>query len=139
MTIGVHLCRGNSSGQWAAQGGYEPIAEHLLNELNVDGYFLEYDDVRSGGFEPLRFFPKGSKKRVVLGLISTKNPVVESKDDVKRRIEEASKFVPLENLCLSPQCGFASTWKGNPITPEVQRQKLELVVQVAEEVWGTAR
>jgi 5-methyltetrahydropteroyltriglutamate--homocysteine methyltransferase len=139
MAIGIHICRGNSSGQWAAQGGYEPIAEHLLNELNVDGYFLEYDDVRSGGFEPLRFFPKGSKKRVVLGLVSTKNPNVESKDEIKRRIEEASKFVPLENLCLSPQCGFASTFKGNPITPEVQRKKLETVVQVANDVWGSAK
>ena len=139
MTVGIHICRGNSSGQWAAQGPYEAVADSLLNELNVDGYFLEYDDARSGSFEPLRFFPKGSPKRVVLGLVSTKNPAVESKDDVKRRIEEASKFVPLENLCLSPQCGFASTYKGNPITPDVQKRKLEVVVQVATEVWGTAQ
>jgi 5-methyltetrahydropteroyltriglutamate--homocysteine methyltransferase len=139
MTVGVHICRGNSSGQWAAQGPYEAVAESLLNELNVDGYFLEYDDARSGGFEPLRFFPKKSPKRVVLGLISTKNPAVESKDDIRRRIEEAAKFVPLENLCLSPQCGFASTYRGNPITPEVQKRKLEVVVEVANAVWGTAQ
>jgi 5-methyltetrahydropteroyltriglutamate--homocysteine methyltransferase len=138
MIVGIHICRGNSSGQWAAQGPYEAVADSLLNELNVDGYFLEYDDARSGGFEPLRFFPKNSKKRVVLGLVSTKNPAVESKDDVKRRVEEAAKFVPLENLCVSPQCGFASTYKGNPITPEVQKRKLEVVVEVANAVWGTA-
>ena len=139
MTVGIHLCRGNSAGQWAAQGGYEPVADKLLNQLDVDGYFLEYDDARSGGFEPLRFFPKGSKKRVVLGLVSTKSPLVESKDDLKRRIDEAAKFMPLENLCLSPQCGFASTFKGNPITPEVERCKLERVVEVASEVWGSAK
>jgi len=139
MTVGIHICRGNSSGQWAAQGPYEPVADELLNTLEVDGFFLEYDDARSGGFEPLRFFPKGSTKRVVLGLVSSKNPAVESKDVLKRRIEEASKYVPLENLCLSPQCGFASTFKGNPITPEVQKRKLELVVQVATEVWGSAK
>jgi 5-methyltetrahydropteroyltriglutamate--homocysteine methyltransferase len=139
MTVGIHICRGNSSGQWAAQGPYEAVAESLLNELDVDGYFLEYDDARSGGFEPLRFFPKNSRKRVVLGLVSTKNPAVESKDAVKRRIEEAAGFVPLENLCVSPQCGFASTYKGNPITPDVQKRKLEVVVQVANEVWGSAQ
>lgn len=139
MTIGIHLCRGNSSGQWAAQGGYEPIAEALLNQLDVDGYFLEYDDARSGGFEPLRFFPKGSSKKVVLGLISTKSGEVENKDTIKRRIDEAAQYVPLENLCLSPQCGFASTYRGNPITADVQRRKLELIVAVANEVWGTAR
>ena len=139
MTIGIHLCRGNSSGQWAAQGGYEAIAEKLFSQLNVDGFFLEYDDARSGGFEPLRFFPKGSKKRIVLGLVTTKSPVMETNDALKRRIEEASKYVPLENLCLSPQCGFASTFRGNPITPDVQRQKLQLIVDVATDVWGTAR
>ena len=139
MTVGIHICRGNSAGQWAAEGGYEPIAEALLNQLEVDGYFLEYDDARSGGFEPLRFYPKGSKKKIVLGLVSTKVPSVETRDELKRRIDEAAKYVPLENLCLSPQCGFASTFRGNPITEEVQRRKLELVVQVATEVWGTAR
>ncbi len=139
MTVGIHICRGNSSGQWAAQGPYEAVAESLLNELDVDGYFLEYDDARSGGFEPLRFFPRGSAKRIVLGLVSTKRPELESKDDLKRRIEEASRYVPLGNLCLSPQCGFASTYKGNPLTPDQQRAKLQRVVEVATEVWGTAR
>jgi 5-methyltetrahydropteroyltriglutamate--homocysteine methyltransferase len=138
MVAGIHICRGNSAGRWAAQGGYEPIAETLLNELQVDAYFLEFDDARSGGFEPLRFFPKGSRKRVVLGLVSTKSPAIESKDELKRRIEAATKFVPLENLCLSPQCGFSSTYVGNPITENIQRRKLELVVETATEVWGTA-
>jgi 5-methyltetrahydropteroyltriglutamate--homocysteine methyltransferase len=139
MVVGIHLCRGNSAGQWAAQGGYEPIAENLLNALEVDAYFLEYDDARSGGFEPLRFYPKGSGKKVVLGLVSTKLPEVETKDQLRRRIEEAARYVPPEQLCLSPQCGFASTYRGNPITPEVQRRKLERVVEVATEVWGSAR
>ena len=136
MTIGVHVCRGNSAGQWAAQGPYEPIAESLLNDLNVDAYFLEYDDARSGSFEPLRFYPKGSGKRVVLGLVSTKVPALESKDVLKRRIEEAARYVPLENLCLSPQCGFASTFRGNPLSQDDQRRKLERIVEVADEVWG---
>ena len=136
MTVGIHICRGNSSGQWAARGGYEPVAETLLGRLNVDAYFLEYDDERSGGFEPLRFLPPGSAKRVVLGLVSTKSPVLEPKDILKRRIEAAAKVVPLENLCLSPQCGFASTFRGNPISEDVQRRKLERVVEVATEVWG---
>jgi len=139
MTVGIHLCRGNSAGQWAAAGAYEPVADVLLNQIEVDGYFLEYDDARSGGFEPLRFFPRQSRKKIVLGLVSTKVPAIESKDDLKRRIDEAAKYVPLENVCLSPQCGFASTFRGNPITAEVQRRKLELVVQVATEVWGSAR
>jgi 5-methyltetrahydropteroyltriglutamate--homocysteine methyltransferase len=138
MAVGVHICRGNSSGQFAAQGGYEPIAEVLLNELEIDGYFLEYDDQRSGGFEPLRFFPKGSRKKIVLGLVSTKRPELESKDALKRRIDEATKFVPLENLCISPQCGFASTFRGNPVNEDIQRRKMELVVETAREVWGTA-
>jgi 5-methyltetrahydropteroyltriglutamate--homocysteine methyltransferase len=133
----MHICRGNSSGNFAAQGGYEPIADVLLNEIDIDGYFMEYDDERSGGFEPLRFFPKGSKKRIVLGLVSTKRPQLESKDDLKRRIDEATKFVPLENLCISPQCGFASTWKGNPVTAQIQHDKMKLVADVAREVWGT--
>ena len=136
MTVGIHICRGNSSGQWAARGGYEPVAETLLGQLNVDAYFLEYDDERSGGFEPLRFLPRGSAKRVVLGLVSTKSAVLEAKDVLKRRIEAAAKVVPLENLCLSPQCGFASTFRGNPISEDVQRRKLERVVEVATEVWG---
>jgi len=139
MVVAIHLCRGNSMGQWAARGGYEPVAEVLLNKVDVDAYFLEYDDERSGGFEPLRFFPAHSRKRIVLGLVSTKVPALESQDALKRRIEAAAKFVPLENLCLSPQCGFASTFRGNPIPEEVQRRKLERVVEVAAEVWGTAR
>jgi 5-methyltetrahydropteroyltriglutamate--homocysteine methyltransferase len=136
MTVGIHLCRGNSVGQWAASGGYEPVAEVLFGALEVDAYFLEYDDERSGGFEPLRFLPRGSSKRVVLGLVSTKVPRLEAKDELKRRIEAAAKYVPLENLCISPQCGFASTFRGNPISEDVQRRKLERVVEVATEVWG---
>jgi len=136
MAACVHICRGNSAGKWAAEGAYEPIAEALFNRLEVDGYFLEYDDARSGGFEPLRHYPIGSDKRIVLGLVSTKTAEVESKDTLKRRIDEAAKFVPLENLCISPQCGFASTWRGNPISEDVQRRKLERVVEVAREVWG---
>ena len=137
MTVGVHVCRGNSVGQWAARGGYEPVAEVLLGRLDVDAYFLEYDDERSGGFEPLRFLPRGSSKRIVLGLVSTKVSALEPKDALKRRIEAAAKYVPLENLCLSPQCGFASTFRGNPVSEDVQRRKLERVVEVASEVWGT--
>jgi 5-methyltetrahydropteroyltriglutamate--homocysteine methyltransferase len=136
MTVGIHICRGNSVGQWAARGGYEPVAEVLLSRLEVDAYFLEYDDERSGGFEPLRFLPRGSRKKIVLGLVSTKSPELESKDILKRRIDAAAKFVPLENLCISPQCGFASTFRGNPISEDVQRRKLERVVEVATEVWG---
>src|SRR5262249_20577848 len=139
MTVGIHICRGNSVGQWAARGGYEPVAEVLLTQLDVDAYFLEYDDERSGGFEPLRFLPRGSPKRVVLGLVSTKTPDLESKDALKRRIDAAAKIIPLENLCISPQCGFASTFRGNPVSEDVQRRKLERVVEVAEEVWGSAR
>jgi len=136
MTVGIHVCRGNSVGQWAARGGYEPVAEVLLSQVDVDAYFLEYDDERSGGFEPLRFLPKGSAKKIVLGLVSTKTPELEAKDALKRRIEAAAKVVPLENLCLSPQCGFASTFRGNPISGDVQRRKLERVVEVATEIWG---
>ena len=139
MVACIHLCRGNSAGQWAAEGGYEPVADVLLNQVDVDAYFLEYDDERSGDFAPLRFFPRHSRKRIVLGLVSTKLPALESKDALKRRIEAAAKFVPLENLCLSPQCGFASTYRGNPVSEEVQRRKLERVVEVATEVWGGAR
>jgi 5-methyltetrahydropteroyltriglutamate--homocysteine methyltransferase len=134
MTLAVHLCRGNFKSTWAAQGGYEPVAEALLTEMNVDAYFLEYDDARSGDFRPLRFVPKG--KTVVLGLVTTKLGALEHKDDLKRRIDEASKFVPIDQLCLSPQCGFSSTVHGNNIAVEAQRQKLALVVETAREVWG---
>jgi len=134
MTLAVHLCRGNFQSTWAAQGGYEPVAEALLSEMQVDGYFLEYDDARSGDFRPLRFLPKG--KIVVLGLVTTKLGQLESKDDLKRRIDEAASYVPLDQLCLSPQCGFSSTVHGNDIAVEAQRNKLRLVVEVAREVWG---
>ena len=134
MTLAVHLCRGNFQSTWAAQGGYEPVAEALLSEMHVDGYFLEYDDARSGDFKPLRFLPKG--KTVVLGLVTTKLGQLESKDDLKRRIDEAARYVPLDQLCLSPQCGFSSTVHGNNIAVEAQRAKLRLVVETAQEVWG---
>jgi len=135
MTLCVHLCRGNFKSTWAAQGGYEPVAEALLTEMNVDGYFLEYDDQRSGDFKPLRFLPKG--KTVVLGLVTTKLGELESKDMLKRRIDEAAKYAPIEQLCISPQCGFSSTVHGNAIAVEAQRAKLNLVVEVAEAVWGS--
>jgi 5-methyltetrahydropteroyltriglutamate--homocysteine methyltransferase len=136
MTICVHLCRGNFRSAWAAEGGYEPVAEVLFNELAVDGYFLEYDDARSGDFSPLRFVPKG--KIVVLGLVSTKVGELESKDLLKSRIEAASRYVPAEQLCLSPQCGFSSTVHGNEIARESQAAKLRLVFDTAREVWGDA-
>jgi 5-methyltetrahydropteroyltriglutamate--homocysteine methyltransferase len=136
MTLAVHLCRGNFKSTWAAQGGYEPVAEALLSEMDVDAYFLEYDDARSGDFRPLRFLPKG--KVVVLGLVTTKLGVLERKDDLKRRIDEAARFVPLEQLALSPQCGFSSTVHGNNIAVDAQRDKLRLVVETAAEVWGRA-
>jgi 5-methyltetrahydropteroyltriglutamate--homocysteine methyltransferase len=120
---------------WMAAGGYDAVADAVFNETLVDGFFLEYDTDRAGGFEPLRFVPRGRK--VVLGLVSTKTPELESKDMLKRRIEAAAKYVPLEDLCLSPQCGFASTEAGNRLTEDDQRRKLELVVEVATEVWGT--
>jgi 5-methyltetrahydropteroyltriglutamate--homocysteine methyltransferase len=134
MTVCVHLCRGNFKSAWAAEGGYEPVAEVLFNELAVDGYFLEYDDARSGDFAPLRHVPKG--KIVVLGLVSTKVGQLESKDDLKRRIDMAAKLVPLEQLCLSPQCGFSSTVHGNDIAMESQTAKLKLIVETARDVWG---
>jgi 5-methyltetrahydropteroyltriglutamate--homocysteine methyltransferase len=134
MVACVHLCRGNFKSAWAAEGGYEPVAEVLLNELQVDGYFLEYDDARSGDFAPLRFLPRG--KMVVLGLVTTKLGELESKDDIKRRIAEAARYAPLEQLCLSPQCGFSSTVHGNVIAREAQAAKLRLVVETALEVWG---
>src|SRR5215831_1843186 len=134
MTICTHLCRGNFKSAWVAEGGYEPVAEVLFNELAVDGYFLEYDDARSGDFSPLRFVPKG--KRVVLGIVTSKTAALEKKDDLKRRIDEAARFVPLEQLALSPQCGFSSTVHGNAITREAQVAKLRLIVETAREVWG---
>jgi 5-methyltetrahydropteroyltriglutamate--homocysteine methyltransferase len=134
MTVCVHLCRGNHESSWVAEGGYEPVADALFNELAVDGFFLEYDSPRAGDFHPLRFLPKG--KKVVLGLVTSKKPQLESKDEVKRRIDEAAKVVPLDQLCLSPQCGFASTKLGNKVTVEDEKKKLGLVVQVADEVWG---
>ena len=136
MTICTHLCRGNFKSAWVAEGGYEPVAEVLFNELKVDGYFLEYDDARSGGFSPLRFVPKG--KIVVLGLVTTKVGALESKDALKRRIDEALHYVPLEQLALSPQCGFSSTVHGNDIARESQVAKLRLIVETARDVWGTA-
>jgi len=134
MTLCVHLCRGNFKSTWAAQGGYEPVAEALLSEMDVDGYFLEYDDQRSGDFRPLRFLPKG--KTIVLGLVTTKLGELESKDMLKRRIDEAATYAPIEQLCISPQCGFSSTVHGNAIAVEAQRAKLRLVVEVADAVWG---
>jgi 5-methyltetrahydropteroyltriglutamate--homocysteine methyltransferase len=133
MTLAMHLCRGNFKSTFAAQGNYEPVAEALLSEMNLDAYFMEYDDDRSGDFRPLRFLKKG--KTVVLGLVTTKFGQLEKKDDLKRRIDEASKYAPLDQLCLSPQCGFSSTVHGNNIAVEDQRRKLELVVQTAREVW----
>ena len=134
MTVTTHLCRGNFRSSWVARGGYEFVADALFNELNVDGYFMEYDDERSGGFEPLRFVPKG--KYVVLGLVTSKKPQLEAKGDIKRRIEEAAKYVDIDQLCLSPQCGFSSTLDGNSLTLEQQIAKLRLVAEIAEEVWG---
>jgi 5-methyltetrahydropteroyltriglutamate--homocysteine methyltransferase len=134
LTVTTHMCRGNFRSSWAAEGGYDFVAEALFGGLNVDGFFLEYDDARSGGFEPLRFVPKG--KLVVLGLVTTKRGELESKDTLKRRIEEASQYVPVEQLCLSPQCGFSSTVEGNVLSYEQEVAKLRLIVATAEEVWG---
>jgi 5-methyltetrahydropteroyltriglutamate--homocysteine methyltransferase len=135
MTVCTHMCRGNFRSSWVAEGGYDHVAEALFGELAVDGFFLEYDDARSGGFEPLRFVPKGDK-RVVLGLVTSKRAALESKDSLKRRIDEAAKYVPLEQLCLSPQCGFSSTVDGNALTRDEQIAKLRLVVETAHEIWG---
>lgn len=135
MVISMHLCRGNFRSTWAASGGYEPVAEVLFNGINADAYFMEYDTDRAGGFEPLRFMPRGSKL-VVLGLVTTKTGEMETKDGLKRRIDAASRFVPLEQLALSPQCGFASTEEGNLLAEEEQWAKLRLCVEVAQEVWG---
>jgi 5-methyltetrahydropteroyltriglutamate--homocysteine methyltransferase len=135
MAITTHVCRGNFRSSWIASGGYEPVAEKLLQRCNYDGYFLEYDSERAGGFEPLRFLPRGNKI-VVLGLITSKTGILERKDDVKRRIEEATKYVDLDQLALSPQCGFASTEDGNVLAEEQQWGKLKLVVDIASEVWS---
>ncbi|HTY66741.1 MAG TPA: 5-methyltetrahydropteroyltriglutamate--homocysteine S-methyltransferase [Alphaproteobacteria bacterium] len=136
MAVCMHLCRGNNQSAWVAEGGYDPVAEVLFNEVKIDGFFLEYDSPRAGDFKPLRFVPKG--KLVVLGLVTTKLPQLEKKDELKRRIEEAAKYVPIEQLCLSPQCGFSSTVEGNKVTVEDEIAKLRLVVDVAREVWGSA-
>ena len=133
VTRGAHLCRGNSRSRWTARGGYDRLAERLFNELHVDRFLLEYDSERAGGFEPLRFVPKG--KTVVLGLVSTKVPVLESQDELLRRIDEASRFIDAGQLAISPQCGFASTAEGNLVTPDDQRRKLELVVDTARRAW----
>jgi 5-methyltetrahydropteroyltriglutamate--homocysteine methyltransferase len=134
MAITTHTCRGNFRSTFVASGGYEPVAELVFNEIDVDGYFMEWDDERSGGFEPLRLLPKG--KKVVLGLVTTKVGTLESADDLKRRIDAASKYAPLDQLCLSPQCGFASTEEGNNLAEDDQWRKLETIVKVAREVWG---
>jgi 5-methyltetrahydropteroyltriglutamate--homocysteine methyltransferase len=134
LTVTTHMCRGNFRSSWAAEGGYDFVAEALFSELAVDGFFLEYDDERSGSFAPLRFVPPG--KQVVLGLVTTKRGELESKDNLKRRIEEASRYVPLDQLCLSPQCGFSSTVEGNLLTFDEEVAKLALIVETAAEVWG---
>ncbi len=136
MTACIHLCRGNFQSAWVAEGGYEPVAEILFNEIDVDAFFLEYDDERSGDFAPLRFVPRD--KYVVLGLVTTKVPELESKDTLKRRIDEAARYVDLERLCLSPQCGFSSTAHGNQVSEADQIDKLRLVVETAAEVWGSS-
>jgi 5-methyltetrahydropteroyltriglutamate--homocysteine methyltransferase len=133
MGVTLHTCRGNHASMWMAEGAYDAVAEGIF-QTDVDGFFLEYDTERAGGFEPLRFVPKG--KMVVLGLISSKDPRLEGKDALKRRVEQAAKYVPLENLCLSPQCGFASSEVGNQLTADDQRRKLELAVETAREIWG---
>ncbi len=134
MNVTTHMCRGNYRSSWAAEGGYDFVAEALFSQLEVDGFFLEYDDARSGGFEPLRFVPPG--RQVVLGLVTTKRGTLEDKDTLKRRIDEASRYVPLDQLCLSPQCGFSSTVEGNVLTYDEQVAKLALIVETAAEVWG---
>ncbi len=134
LTVGIHLCRGNYRSTWFAEGGYEPVAEILFNSINVDAYFLEYDDERSGDFAPLRFVP--NNKKVILGIISSKKRELESVDDMAKRIDEAAKYMPIENMCVSPQCGFSSTHHGNDLTHDDQWRKMELVVNTAIKVWG---
>lgn len=137
MAVCVHLCRGNARSMWFAEGDYEPIADNLLNLTDVNGFFLEYDDERSGGFSPLRYVPKGDKK-IVLGLVTTKHGEMESRDELKARVEEASNFVDLDQLCLSPQCGFSSNAIGNVITEQEQFDKLAMIVDLSKEIWDTA-
>jgi 5-methyltetrahydropteroyltriglutamate--homocysteine methyltransferase len=134
LAVLVHLCRGNARSRWFAEGGYEPVAEVIFNEMQVDGFFLEYDDERSGDFAPLRFVPKN--KTIVLGLVTSKSGRLEDPDEVARRVDEAARYVPLEQLCLSPQCGFASAAAGNLLTEDEEKRKLALVVEVAERIWG---
>jgi 5-methyltetrahydropteroyltriglutamate--homocysteine methyltransferase len=134
MTITMHLCRGNFRSNFVASGGYEPVAEMLFNAMNVHGYFMEYDSERAGGFEPLRFVPKD--KTVVLGLVTSKTGTLEKKDALKRRIDEATKYISLDQLCLSPQCGFASTEEGNVLAEDEEWAKLRMIVELAEDVWG---
>ncbi len=134
LTVSMHVCRGNFRSTFISSGGYEPIADLMFNKVNVDAYFLEWDNDRSGGFEPLRFLPKG--KSVVLGLVTSKTGTLEKRDDILRRIDEAAKFAPIDQLCLSPQCGFASTEEGNVLAENEQWAKLELIVKISEEVWG---
>ena len=136
VTLAMHLCRGNNRSQWYASGGYDPIAEKLFNQLNVDLFLLEYESERAGTFEPLRFVPRS--KAVVLGLVSSKLPEIEQQDQLMRRIDEASRFLPLENLALSPQCGFASAMEGNLLTDDDQWRKLQLVAETARKVWKDA-
>jgi 5-methyltetrahydropteroyltriglutamate--homocysteine methyltransferase len=134
LTITMHLCRGNFRSTFIASGGYEPVAETLFNAMPVDGYFMEWDTDRAGGFEPLRFLPKG--KSVILGLVTSKTGTLESKDSIRRRIDDATKYADLDQLCLSPQCGFASTEEGNTLAEEEQWAKLRMIVEIAEEIWG---
>ena len=134
MVVTMHLCRGNFQSAWVAEGGYDPVAEVLFNEIDIDGYFLEYDDARSGDFKPLRYLPKG--KTVILGLVSSKLGKLETKDELKRRIDEAARYAPLDQLALSPQCGFSSTVEGNKITLDDEKAEIRLVVETAREVWG---
>jgi 5-methyltetrahydropteroyltriglutamate--homocysteine methyltransferase len=136
MTVGLHMCQGNYKGRWMSEGSYGWIAERLFNGAEVDAFFLEYDSARAGGFEPLRHMPAG--KTAVLGLVSTKTPQMESKDTLKRRIDEAARFCALDRLAISPQCGFASSVAGNPISEDDQKRKLALVVETAAEIWGSA-
>jgi 5-methyltetrahydropteroyltriglutamate--homocysteine methyltransferase len=134
MTTAMHLCRGNFQSTFVASGGYEPVAEILFNEVNIQAFFMEYDSDRAGGFEPLRFVPKN--KTVVLGLVTSKSGKLESKDELKRRIDQATKYIALDQFCLSPQCGFASTEEGNILADDEQWAKLRMIVELSEEVWG---
>jgi len=134
MTVGMHMCRGNNRGKWMGSGGYEFLSDLVFQNLDMDTFFMEYDTERAGDFRPLRHVPKG--KKVVLGLVSTKTPVLESGEALKRRIDDAARHIDQDALCLSPQCGFASNFMGNPVTLDDERRKLELVVRTAQEVWG---